>query len=583
MKQTRLLLLGAAALTLCGCGGGGSSAPSGSSDALSAGRAAINNMASGSQPTSPQSLQSALTLFQQAEQQNPGSSQAYFGAAIALAGICGQQMDDITAGGGSGNSGSASAGSASTGTVSPASKAASAAHTRLVMPPPPPTVTGSTTGGAVSNGPNIPAAPTTGALPPTPPTVTGSTGGVMPPQTLGLVWNLDQSLSNPYTLLQTLAPISDLHLGLIPFSGYANDAQDVARRQQLLTNLGTVLTDLQTVEADSSFSYTLPAPDQNGQTVTIGLPEVYLFDAYVNSLRAQVALSLAYVRDPGNWTPAVSVIPVSSGGSTGSGIYPPAPPVFSNSAGSSGATGAGSGSGSSIASVGSGVIGIALPIINYSALDTNHDGKLEPNEYLPPSPFLTLRNASYLQTAQQSLAATAAKETLGINGVLARTSGGPYLIPNTTRIAQILTDIKTNVVPLIAQAATGPVTLNVPHYAVETYGVINEGSDSAGGVFQYIPSVGTTADTPPPPPAGNAGTNSGTASGIELPSGVTVTQEQVTINLAAWFANPPQDLKAFAPTYTLTASGGIDPTKTTYPDPTFGGLFPKGLPQDLQL
>jgi hypothetical protein len=344
------------------------------------------------------------------------------------------------------------------------------------------------------------------------------------------------------------------------FSGYASDSSDVTRRQTILADTATVLADLQVVEADSTFTYTLPAPDQNGNAVTIGLPEVYLFDAYINSIRTQVALSLAYIRDPGNWQPISPVVASTTGGSTGSLNYPPAPPVFNGPA----------------------VVSSSVLIpAGYAALDTNHDGKLEPNEYLPPSPYLTLRDATMLTTAQQSLAATAAKETLGITGVLARPSTGSFLVPNTAQIAAILNNIQTNVVPLIAQSAVGNVTLTFPHYSmVNLVGAIAEGSDSAGGVFQYIPAAAVTVDAPPPPPV-VGGTAIISPEPIVPP--ITVTQEQVTIDLAAWFANPPQDLKVFAPTYTLTASGGIDPTATTYPDLTFGGLFPNGLPQDLRL
>src|SRR5580693_9114628 len=97
MKQTRLLLVGAAALTLWGCGGGGSST-TGSTNSLADGRAALNGMASGAQPTTTQSLQQALTLFQQATQQDPTSSQAKFGAAVALSGVIAQEVNDASVG-----------------------------------------------------------------------------------------------------------------------------------------------------------------------------------------------------------------------------------------------------------------------------------------------------------------------------------------------------------------------------------------------------------------------------------------------------------------------------------------------------
>ena len=55
----------------------------------------------------------------------------------------------------------------------------------------------------------------------------------------------------------------------------------------------------------------------------------------------------------------------------------------------------------------------------------------------------------------------------------------------------------------------------------------------------------------------------------------------MTVDLAAWFAKPPADLKVFAPTLVLNPQGWPDPSKTIYPDPTFGGLFPDGIKTDL--
>ena len=156
--------------------------------------------------------------------------------------------------------------------------------------------------------------------------------------------------------------------------------------------------------------------------------------------------------------------------------------------------------------------------------------------------------------------------------MLARTTGGSFLIPNTTAIAAILTNIETNVVPLIAQAAVGPVTLSFPHYAViDLVGAIAEGADGSGGVFQSVPGLAITVDTPPAPPATGG---SGSLSGPNIPTvpQLSVTQTKVTVNLTAWFNSPPTDLKLFAPTFTLTSRGGIDSTGTVYPDPTFGGL-----------
>lgn len=521
MRKARLFLVGASALTLWGCGSGGGG-PVANSHALVDGRAALNQLASNATPASTQSLQSALTLFQQALQQNPNSSEAHFGAAVCLMGADAQQVD----------------GGAVTGTVPPTV---------------PPTSTGakSATGreagysaGSVGSGFVLPAPPAQGEVPPAPSNGTVISRPIEPVHTLGLFWFLDRGLSNPATLLNMLAPVSDLHLGLMPYYGYAGDARSVANRQQLLTDLATVAQHLQIVEADSAFTMTLPAPDQNGQTVTIGLPEVYLFDAYVQSLRVSTALSLAYNRDPGT---SGLLPPVPTGG--GSAPTPPAPPIFVG--------------GSREAPGGS------TPGSPFLALDKNSDGKLTPDEYLPASPFLTLRDPSYLQTAQTAMGALVDRETKGITGVLARPATGSFLVPNSTDVAAALTSIRDNVLPLIQQATTGPVTLSIPHYEAIPLMAVNGGTTvqpAAASNELFAPGIVATAA---PTPSQNT-----------FP---VVSTEPLTIDVAAWFAHPPADLKAFAPTYVLNSIGYPNYNLTTYPDPTFGGLFPNGLPADFLL
>ncbi|HLK55851.1 MAG TPA: tetratricopeptide repeat protein, partial [Chthonomonadaceae bacterium] len=129
MKQIRFLLVGAAALTLWGCGGGGGTAGPPSGNSLANGRAALNSMASGSQPTSSQSLQSALTLFQQATQQDPNNTEAQWGSAVCLAGLVAQEVD-----------GAQTTVSQTVSSQPTASKAAAKPHTRSDpnYPPPPP-------------------------------------------------------------------------------------------------------------------------------------------------------------------------------------------------------------------------------------------------------------------------------------------------------------------------------------------------------------------------------------------------------------------------------------------------------------
>jgi len=60
-----------------------------------------------------------------------------------------------------------------------------------------------------------------------------------------------------------------------------------------------------------------------------------------------------------------------------------------------------------------------------------------------------------------------------------------------------------------------------------------------------------------------------------------VRTETLKVNIAAWFANPPADLKTLAPTLTLGSDGWPDSTKSVYPDKTFAGLFPDGIKDEL--
>ena len=230
---------------------------------------------------------------------------------------------------------------------------------------------------------------------------------------------------------------------------------------------------------------TQPLPTRCRLRIRTDSPLLSVYRRYICSTRTltrcktEVALSLAYIRDPGNYQPVSPVVNASAGGSTGTNELPPAPPAF---------------------------VGPSAPptplTVNYTALDTNHDGKLEPNEYLPPSPYLTLRSAAYLTTGQTSLAATAAKEDASsrINGVLG--ADIRWTVPDTQHPGYCSDSHQyqeTNVVPLIAQAAVGPVTLTFPHYnVVALAGAVAEGSDGAGGVFQSVPAA-VTVDTPPPP------------------------------------------------------------------------------------
>ena len=217
------------------------------------------------------------------------------------------------------------------------------------------------------------------------------------------------------------------------------------------------------------------------------------------------------------------------------------------------------------------------PIFSPRLLDKNEDGRLTPDEYLPPSPFLTLRDASLLTTVQKAMLAVAEKGEKGIAGVLERPAGDSrFLIPNTAEVAQALIEMRDHALPLIRQAAVGPVTLEIPVYEPYPLPMLAEALKAAGSrsarlragndaLFRLRPLSGESD----PPVSGP----------LPPPFDPPIRMQKVTIHLAAWFASPPPDLKAFAPTFVLDESGWPQPEQTLYPDETFGGLFPEGLPR----
>ncbi len=512
-----------ASLSLWGCGGGSSSSTGASGTSLTRANTQLNQITSGQQPTNDTTLNSTLALFTSALKQDPTNPGALFGQAVCQTGITAGTLTDRP-------------------TI----------QVGVVVPTP---VSADANGTADSTGQSLPPAPPNGASGARP---------VPPSSQLGLLWHLQDGVSNPYTLLTALAPIANLRYGLIPFNGYAGD--DVATRQQELATLDTVAQKLQTLESNPNFATTLTLPASQGGVVNIGLPEVYLFEAYVQSLRVQLSLSLAYNRDPGVNNPL------------------PGPPLAANSA-QNVITVAGAGATGTIGSLPYGPQPIGS---SFAGLDKNGDGKISPDEYLPASPYLTLRDASLLQKAQQALQAVADRETKGIQGVFARPADGSgrFLIPNNSNIHTTLDNALNNVVPLVQQAANGPVTLSVPDYAPPVGGYL---LGNAG----VIPG-----NNPGSPGKSAAKTGSAKTRRVFLLGSVSIGSDgtlgtpvappqptfvSVTFNLAAWFANPPADLKAFAPTYTLDSNKVPDLSKTTYPDPTFGGLFPNGLPATLML
>jgi hypothetical protein len=463
-------------LAMVGCGGGSSQG----GDPLVLGRAAIQSLASGESTTSRSRLNDALGLFDRVIAANPDSSEARFWKAVCLVGIVGMDVSGVS------SSSPAEAVSGRPGWDEPG-------------------------GGEGWTAPD----PGDGDIPAAPPDHDGPVPPVEPPHRLGLLWNLREAVANPFTLLTVLAPVADVRMGLPAMYGFVGD--DFGDQQAAMARLDEADRLLALVESDAGFAASLPAWHDRQAELKIGLPEVHLFHALVHTLRAQLALSMAYVRSAGPQVdaPFTDVRPA---------LYPDWNP--------------------------------------FKRLDRNGDGVLSPDEYLPPNPYLTLRDGGYLTVARDAMLASAAHAEEGCSGVLARTDSDGWLINNVSPMREALTEMRDHAVPLLRQAADGPVEVLVPHY-------------------EPPPMDGSSV---PPAPCAREGRitfdlDPGDCVGWGPPR---IVMRKFRINLAAWFALPPPDLKAFAPFVGLNADGWPDPAQVRLPDPTFGGLFPDGVnPEDL--
>jgi hypothetical protein len=196
--------------------------------------------------------------------------------------------------------------------------------------------------------------------------------------------------------------------------------------------------------------------------------------------------------------------------------------------------------------------GVINPLLAYNLSEPNYNGStpisslesiapeletngatITPAQYMAPSPFLTLNpnGATNMATAKTELLAAITHGTSAINEVEARNSSGYLIDPGTFFTEADLNQVKDQLT-LYQTYVTGPFTAN------ETNG-----------------------------------------------DGQVVS---TTIDVYAWFTAPPQDLKAFFPTFTVQAvvdsnsSTGYDTSlllsPSAYPDLTFGGLFPNDFP-----
>ena len=148
---------------------------------------------------------------------------------------------------------------------------------------------------------------------------------------------------------------------------------------------------------------------------------------------------------------------------------------------------------------------------------------VSPAQYLPPGPFLTLMpdGGTRLGTLKSELNGTANSGVMAIEEVKTRNNAGYLLNPGTLVTSEQLNKVEAQ---------------------IKTYQAFLSGTQS----------------TP-----------------------ITVHHTTVTIpvNLSAFLDHPPTDLRAFLPTLPVSInSGNTMLTFSNFPDPTFGGIFPTGLP-----
>lgn len=161
---------------------------------------------------------------------------------------------------------------------------------------------------------------------------------------------------------------------------------------------------------------------------------------------------------------------------------------------------------------------LSAPINSAFASNGSLPNTIAPDLYLPPAPFGTPKSnaASLLRAAKADLSTAADRATTALASIQARIGTTQHLIDGSTLN---YTQVSAGIAQLKA-ALTQPTTVSI--------------------------STSASANTP------------------------------LTINLSAWFSNPP-NLRALLPTYrTVTNSGVADHLITTvadYPDPTEAGLL----------
>ncbi len=171
--------------------------------------------------------------------------------------------------------------------------------------------------------------------------------------------------------------------------------------------------------------------------------------------------------------------------------------------------------------------------------DANTDGRITPAEYMPAAPFGTLR-----ATGAANMAAALVDYRTALDDIIAASD---YHLQRPWQLYEV-----------------GELFRAHPNYDYYTGYSVGEST--------YIVSKVRDACKLMRPALDGAYTLSPSYTGLG---------SDVTINIPSLFTSPIQDIRAILPTFTILGPDTIVLKQGAFPDPTFGGLVPGGIPDSL--
>lgn len=194
-------------------------------------------------------------------------------------------------------------------------------------------------------------------------------------------------------------------------------------------------------------------------------------------------------------------------------------------------------------------------------VDTNNNGKLEPSEYFPPSPFGTVRNATYLTDAKNDFVEGLKLLTGAVETLLAErspTAGYSYLTGET------ISDIKrykSYLYDLISSFSGIPTVITLPE-TIECW--------RGYGWWDYYYTFSDKIFDP--------SHNAEELEGCQF-SFTAIPEQKIKINLGALFTKV-DDWRTVSPVITLKDEITGERFVSSFTDATLNGIFPDGVKRE---